>query len=131
MIKVHGTVSQTSFDDDLTQLAVINRNSLRALERTTVRTTINVIGKPAIVPKTIARNATPGMEQRLSEITRTVNNIRNAQTLDTYLMIDSPTWTELQKKVNNQIVFFRQGLVVTAQVLAGDELKETIHELFT
>lgn len=131
VIKVHGAVSQTSFDDDLTQLTVINRNSLRALERTTVRTTINVIGKPKIENKNLSPNATPGMEQRLSEITRTVKNIRNAQTLDTYLMIDSPTWTELQKKVNNQIVFFRQGLVVTAQVLAGDELKQTIYDLFT
>ena len=130
IIKVHGTVSQTSFNDDLEQLCAINRNSLRALERSTVRTTINIIGKPKIKPKTLAKNATPGMQQRLEEISRTVEGIGNAQTLDTYIMIDSPTWMELTKKVANQEVFFRQGLVVTAQVLSGDELKKIVQKLF-
>lgn len=131
IIKVHGSVSQTSFDDDLNQLCIINRNSLRALERTTVRTTINVIGKPKIEPKILAKNPTPGMKRRLQEITRTTKSIGNAQTMDTYIMLDSPTWSELQKKLASQITFFNQGLVVTARVLAGEELKETMNKLFT
>ncbi|HJF09488.1 MAG TPA: hypothetical protein K8V23_01585 [Lactobacillus crispatus] len=131
IFKVHGSVSQTSFEDDLEQLSAINRNSIRALERTTVRTIINSIGKPVIHPKVLAKNATPGMRQRLKEITDTVRSIGNAQTLDTYIMLDAPSWAELEKKISNQEVYFRQGLVVTAKLLAGDELKETMHKLFT
>lgn len=130
VLKVHGSVSETSFDDDLVQLNKLNANSLGALEHSTVRTTINAIGKPKIKPKVLAKNATPGMQQRSAEITRTVRSIGNTQTLDTYIMIDSPTWNELEKKVANQEVFFRQGLVVTAQVLSGDELKQTMQLLF-
>ena len=52
------------------------------------------------------------------------------QTLDTYIMLDAPSWSELQKKVANQFTFYRQGLVVTAQVLSGDKLKETVQNLF-
>ena len=48
--KVQGTVSQTSFDDDLLYLKEVNKNAIDGLEKDTVRTTINFIGIPRTKP---------------------------------------------------------------------------------
>lgn len=131
VIKVHGGVSPTSFDADLNRLCQLNYASIRALERSTVRTTVNAVGRPEIKPKILAKNSTPAMRRRQEEISRANRSgASQMQTLDTYIMLDAPSWSELQKKVANQFTFYRQGLVVTAQVLSGDKLKETVQTLF-
>lgn len=129
-IKIHGSVSQTTFDDELEQLWALNKNSIRALERTTVRTTINMIGRPKTAPKIIASNATPDMERRRDEIERSVKSLGRLQTINTYIVLDSPSYQELRKKVGNQFTYFRKGLVVTAQELKGEEVIDLIDQLF-
>ena len=129
-IKVHGSVSQTTFDSELEILWSLNRSSIRALERTTVRTTINMIGRPKTSPKIIAPNATPNMKKRRDEITKGVKSQGILQTIDTYVVLDSPSYQELRKKVNNQFTFYRQGLVVTAKQLYGEEINDLLQTLF-
>ncbi len=128
--KVHGSVTQTAFDSDLAALRDLNYASIRALDRNTIRTTVNAIGVPKIEPKPLAANATEAMKVRRDEITRGVRQQGRIQTLDSYIMLDAPSWQELQKKLNNQITYWNNGLVVTAQILQGKQLKQTMDDLF-
>lgn len=130
IVKVHGSVTQTAFDEDLIRLRDINYASIRALDRTVIRTTVNKIGVPKVEPKQLAANQTRGMKLRQQEIIRGVRNQGRIQTIDTYILLDAPSWQDLQKKLANQYTYWNNGLVVTTQLLKGDQLKKTMLELF-
>lgn len=131
VVKAHGSVSKTTFASDKKILQEINRGSLDALGLNSERAVINGIGHPTIKPKIINPNATPHMVARQQEISRGIHSLGTLQTLDTYLVISAPSYPELVQRVNNQFNYFNQGLLVSAQVLHGKKLKDTIHNLLS
>lgn len=127
--KVQGKVSRTSFDDELEYLSKLNKEALGSLERDTVRTTMTFIGKPKIRRKETARNATPEMEERISEIERVTKSIKNAQTLETFVVIASPSAQALRNKSNAQRNFWERGLVTTYYGLKEKEFKKFMRKV--
>ena len=127
--KVQGKVSTTSFDDELEYLSKLNKEALGSLERDTVRTTMTFIGKPKIRRKETARNATPEMEERISEIERVAKSIKNAQTLETFVVIASPSAQALRNKSNAQRNFWERGLVTTYYGLKEKEFKKFMRKV--
>ena len=128
--KVQGTVSQTSFDDDLLYLKEVNKNAIDGLEKDTVRTTINFIGIPRTKPKTLNSNATREMQLRQKTLSRIVTGLQDTQVLETYIVLDNESYESLMKKARAHEVFFNQGMVVTYHMLKGDELKKLINKLY-
>lgn len=127
--KVQGKVSTTSFDDELEYLSKLNKEALGSLERDTVRTTMTFIGKPKIRRKETARNATPEMEERISEIERVAKSIKNAQTIETFVVIASPSAQALRNKSNAQRNFWERGLVTTYYSLKEKEFKKFMRKV--
>ncbi len=129
VFKVQGKVSQTSFDDELEYLSMLNKEALGSLERDTVRTTVTFIGKPKIKRKKLAANATPEMAERLAEIEHITKSIRTAQTVETDVVIASPSTQILRNKCNAQRNFWERGLVTTYYTLKKDELKAFMRKI--
>lgn len=129
VIKAHGSVSKTTFDEDLAILKNINKGSLDALGLTAQRDIINGVGHPVIHPKHINKNATPNMITREKEISRGIHSLGTLQTLDTYVIIVAPSYAELIQRINAEFKYFNKGLLISAQVLQGKKLQETIHSL--
>lgn len=130
VIKVQGTVSRTSFDADLAYLHGLNKGSLEALEKDTERTIVNFIGQPKNKIKPLALNASPAMRDRAETLHRVVKDLGEMQSLETYVILDSRSVNRLMRKVSNQFNFFNRGLVVSARVLKGKELKQFVNRLF-
>ncbi len=128
--KVQGMVSQTSFDDDLLYLKIINKNAINSLEKDTIRTTVNFIGIPRTKPKTLNPNATREMQLRQRTLSRIVTGLQDTQVLETYIVLDNESYDSLMKKARAHEVFFNQGMVVTYHMLKGDELKKLINKLY-
>ena len=130
IIKVQGTVSRTSFDADLAYLHDLNKGALEALEKDTERTIVNFIGQPKNKIKPLALNASPAMQDRAETLHRVVKDLGEMQSLETYVVLDSRSVNRLMRKVSNQFNFFNRGLVVSARVLKGKELKQIATRLF-
>lgn len=128
--KVQGMVSQTSFDDDLLYLKIINKNAINSLEKDTIRTTVNFIGIPRTKPKALNPNATREMQLRQRTLSRIVTGLQDTQVLETYIVLDNESYDSLMKKARAHEVFFNQGMVVTYHMLKGDELKKLINKLY-
>ncbi len=129
--KIQGTVSPTSFDEDLTILASLNQMGLQGIERDSIRTTINRIGNPHVQQIPVATNATPAMLEGAKSIKRTVDSLGSIQSLDTLTIVDSPTIGKLRSKCRSAENVFNKGLVVTYRRLSGDDLMDTFKKLFT
>lgn len=129
VIKIQGKVSQTSFDSDLLALSDLNKDSLGALERDTQRTVVNYIGTPHIKEKVLPSNATPAMKRRLETLSRVINELDDAQTLETYMILASKNYKILRVKRNNQFKHLNAGLVTTAYQIRGTEAKKVIKKL--
>ncbi|MHB9953627.1 hypothetical protein [Ligilactobacillus murinus] len=129
VIKIQGKVSQTSFDSDLLALSDLNKDSLGALERDTQRTVVNYIGTPHIKEKVLPSNATPSMKRRLETLSRVINELDDAQTLETYMILASKNHKILRVKRNNQFKHLNAGLVTTAYQIKGTEAKKVIKKL--
>lgn len=129
VIKIQGKVSQTSFDSDLLALSDLNKDSLGALERDTQRTVVNYIGTPHIKEKVLPSNATPSMKRRLETLSRVINELDDAQTLETYMILASKNHKILRFKRNNQFKHLNAGLVTTAYQIKGTEAKKVIKKL--
>ncbi len=129
VIKIQGKVSQTSFDSDLLALSDLNKDSLGALERDTQRTVVNYIGTPHIKEKVLPSNATPSMKRRLETLSRVINELDDAQTLETYMILASKNHKILRVKRNNQFKHLNAGLVTTAYQIKGIEAKKVIKKL--
>lgn len=129
VFKVQGKVSTTSFDDELEYLSKLNKEALGSLERDTVRTTMTFIGKPKIRRKKTAVNATPEMEERIREIERVTKSIKNAQTIETFVVIASPNAQALRNKSNAQRNFWERGLVTMYYGLKENELKKFMRKV--
>lgn len=129
IIKVQGKVSATSFDEDLQVLSMLNRDSLRALERDTQRTTIVYIGTPQIKPKKPAINATPAIRSRIEMLSKVVEELGGTQALETYIVLSARNYRVLSVKTGNQFKHLNGGLVTTAYQLKGDEAKKIINKL--
>lgn len=129
VIKIQGKVSQTSFDSDLLALSDLNKDSLGALERDTQRTVVNYIGTPHIKEKVLPSNATPAMKRRLETLSRVINELDDAQTLETYMILASKNYKILRVKRNNQFKHLNAGLVTTAYQIKGTEAKKVIKKL--
>lgn len=130
VFRVQGSVSKTSFDSDLEILRNLNRGLLKTMDRTTTRTTINFIGSPQVEIKKVNPNATPAMRARAYDLYNAVQSLGDMQILKTYIILDSPSPRKLQKEINNHYNYFDRGLVVTAKLLNGNELKNTFRQLF-
>lgn len=130
IFRVQGSVSRTSFNEDLVTLRNLNENSLESLDRNTTRTIINLIETPKITQKAVAANATAEMKARSHRLNDVIKQLGDVQTLETYVVLDSRNTRQLKKAINNHYNYFSQGLVVTARLLKGNELKQTIQKLF-
>ncbi|MGX5378188.1 hypothetical protein ACWCL1_08095 [Ligilactobacillus sp. LYQ135] len=130
IFRVQGSVSRTSFDEDLIALRNLNESALESMDRNTTRTTINLIETPKIQPKKVADNATPSMITRNNRLNQIIDQLGDVQTLESYIILDSRNVHQLKKEINNHLSYFSQGLVVTAKLLKGNELKQTINKLF-
>lgn len=131
VFKVQGNVSRTSFENDLDILHNLNTESISGLERDTVRTTINFIGIPNTKPKILNPNATPEMIERQKVLNRVINQLGGVQMLETYVILDSRSYSALRKKIRAQKTFFNQGLVVSSRLLVGKELQDVMKKLFS
>ena len=131
IFQVQGAISRTSFEDDLVQLRNLQRDLMKTMQRDTVRTTINYIGVPKIKRKVVAENATPEMKARAYDLANVINDLGDMQVLKTYIVLNSNNPRNLQKEVDNHMHYFGKGLTVTAKLLAGDELKRTMMQLFS
>lgn len=131
VFKVQGSVSETSFENDLIALRSLNKGVLKSMDRQTVRSTINFVGTPRIQKKQVAANATPEMRGRAYDLKMIADDMNDVQTLETYIVLDSKSPRKLQKEINNHINYFSKGLVVTAKLLQGEELKKFFKLLFT
>lgn len=130
VFKTHGSVSRTTFENDRQALTNVNKASLEAMDRVTVRTPIVAVGRPTIEPKELAANATPEMKYRRKEIDRSIVYLGRMQTLDTYVCLDSTTLSGLEKQLKNLAVYFNSGLVIDYRLLSGKELKATWRKFF-
>lgn len=130
IFKVQGKVSKTLFDEDLEVLSQLNRDSLEALERDTLRSTVVTIAKPRVTKKELNPNATPNMKKRAEILHQIVKDLDNAQSLNTYIILTSRNFRALEMKINNQLTFFNQGLMTTVYQLQGKELLNQTKEFF-
>lgn len=131
IFQVQGSISRTSFEDDLVVLRDLQRDLMKTMNRNTVRTTINFIGTPHIKLKQVANNATPEMQAQVYDLQSVIKQLGDMQVLRTYIVLDSPNPRTLQKEIDNHLHYFEKGLTVTAKLLAGEELKKTMKQLFS
>lgn len=131
IFQVQGAISRTSFEEDLVQLRNLQRDLMKTMQRDTVRTTINYIGVPKIKRKTVAENATPEMQARAYDLASVIDDLGDMQVLKTYIVLTSSNPRNLQKEVENHMHYFGKGLTVTAKLLASEELKKTMKQLFS
>lgn len=131
IFQVQGAISRTSFEEDLVQLRNLQRDLMKTMQRDTVRTTINYIGVPKIKRKIVAENATPEMRARAYDLERVIDDLGDMQVLKTYIVLTSGNPRNLKKEVENHMHYFEKGLTVTAKLLAGEELKKTMKQLFS
>lgn len=131
IFQVQGAISRTSFEEDLVHLRNLQRDLMKTMQRDTVRTTINYIGVPKIKRKTVAENATPEMQARAYDLTSVIDDLGDMQVLKTYIVLTSSNPRNLQKEVENHMHYFGKGLTVTAKLLASEELKKTMKQLFS
>ena len=131
VFRVQGAVSKTSFAGDLEILRNLQRDLFKTMDRDTVRTTINFIGIPKIKRKRVAANATPEMKARAYDLAEVIKQLDGMQILKTYVVLSNRSPRNLQKEVDNHMNYFGKGLTVTSKLLSGNELKRTIHSLFS
>ncbi|WP_260309247.1 hypothetical protein [Lactococcus lactis] len=128
--RVRGSVSPITFTDDLQTLAGLKQQLLTNMERDTVLSTVNSVGKTAIKKKKLPKNATKAMKRKQDINHAVISNLRYNQTLETIVFLASPNLDILRTRQESLEVSFKQGLVIGYYQLKGEGLKQAVNSIF-
>lgn len=128
--RVRGAVSPITFIDDLQTLAGLKQQLLNNIERDTVLSTVNSVGKTAIKKKKLPKNATKAMKRKQDINHAVISNLRYNQTLETIMFLASPNLDVLRTRQESLEVSFTQGLVIGYYQLKGEELKKAVNSIY-
>lgn len=128
--RVRGSVSPITFTDDLQTLAGLKQQLLTNMERDTVLSTVNSVGKTAIKKKKLPKNATKAMKRKQEINHAVISNLRYNQTLETIVFLASPNLDILRTRQESLEVSFKQGLVIGYYQLKGEGLKQAVNSIY-
>lgn len=130
MYQVKGAVSPVTFPDELNELARLDNQLLRNIERDTVLATVNSVQSSKVERKKLPNNATEAMKKKRDLNYSITSGLLYNQQLKTLVVLSTTDLDALRGKMDSLETVFRQGLVVTYKRLKGRELKQAYKDIY-
>jgi len=128
--QVRGVISPVTFENELRDVASLNRQLLSNLERDTILVTINSVQNTQIQKKKMPQNATENMMKRKELMYKIGTGLPHNQKMKSVIVIVAPDVNVLRVRKESLENVFNQGMVIDYLRLRDKEAKKEVYNIF-